>query len=178
MATHSREPIISILLLPSHLFQLLCRVDDSYETPPLTRSCASSPDNSFSDKSFLILSNHLRFGLPLLLFPGTSITITLLPTCSSSLLNTFNLLSCTFLDISPTFVVPLILSFLILCSLVTPLIHPNILNSATSNFFSCAFFTAHVDIHRYKTSSKLVGGILDPPIVLKKISAFYYSTKP
>ena len=95
-----------------------------------------------------MLSNHLRFGLPLLLFPGTSIPITLFPTYSSSLLETcpyhFNLLSCTFLDISPTFVVPLILSFLILYILVTPLIHLNILISATSNFFSCAFFTAHV----------------------------------
>ena len=78
----------------------------------LGRSCASSPDNSLSDKSFLMLSNHLRFGLPLLLFPGTSIPITILPTYSSSLLKTcpchFNLLSCTFLDISPNFVVPLI----------------------------------------------------------------------
>ena len=34
----------------------------------LGRSCASSPDNSLSDKSFLMISNHLRFGLPLLLF--------------------------------------------------------------------------------------------------------------
>ena len=114
----------------------------------LGRSCASSPDNSLSDKSFLMLSNHLRFGLPLLLFPYTSIPITLLPTYSSSLLKTcpyhFNLLSCTFLDICHTFVVPLILSFLILSGLVTPLIHLNILISATSNFFSCAFFTAHV----------------------------------
>ena len=88
----------------------------------LARSCVSSLDNSFSDKSFLMLSIHLLFGLPLLLFPGTSIAITLLPTYSSSLLSTcpyhFNLLSCTFLDISPTFVVPLILSFLILSSLV------------------------------------------------------------
>ena len=48
------------------------------------------------------------------------------------------------LDIVPTFGVPLILSFLILSSLVTPLIHLNILISATSNFCSCAFFTAHV----------------------------------
>ena len=114
----------------------------------LGRSCASSSDNRLSDKSFLMLSNRLRFGLPLLLFPGTSIPITLFPTYSSSLLETcpyhFNLLSCTFLDISPTFVVPLILSFLILSILVTPLIHFNILISATSNFFSCAFFTAHV----------------------------------
>ena len=73
--------------------------------------CASSLDNSLSFKSFLMLSNHLRFGLPVLLFPGTSIAITLFPTYSSSLLNTcpyhFNLLSCTFLDISPTLVVPL-----------------------------------------------------------------------
>ena len=45
----------------------------------LARSCASSLDNSLSDKSFLILLNHLRFGLHLLLFPGTSIPITLLP---------------------------------------------------------------------------------------------------
>ena len=93
----------------------------------LTRSCASSPDHSFSDKCFLMLSNHFRFDLPLLLFPGTSITITLLPTYSSSHLNTcpyhFNLLSCTFLDIS----------LLILPSLVTPLIHLNILISATPN---------------------------------------------
>ena len=50
----------------------------------------------------------------------------------------FNLLSWTFFDISPTFVVPLFLSFLILSNLVTPLIHLNILISATSNFFSCA----------------------------------------
>ncbi len=57
---------------------------------------------------------------------------------------TSTILSCTFMDISPTFVVPLILSFLILSSLVTPLIHLNILFSATSNFFSCAFFTAHI----------------------------------
>ena len=49
-----------------------------------------------------------------------------------------------FLDISSTFVAPLILSFLILSSLVTPLIHLNILISATSNLFSCAFFTSHV----------------------------------
>ena len=43
-----------------------------------------------------------------------------------------------------SFVVPLILSFLILSILVTPLTHLNILISATSNLFSCAFFTAHV----------------------------------
>ena len=121
----------------------------------LARYWASSIDNSLSDKSFLMLSNHLRFILPLLLFPGTSITTTLLPTYSSSLLNTcpyhFNLLSCTFLDISPTFVVPLILSFLIMSSLVTPLIHLNILISATSNFFSCIVLSS-LPKSRHRTS--------------------------
>ena len=126
-------------------FWLLCGVDVSYETSPLHSVLHSPPpEKSLSDKSSLMLSNHLRFGPPLLLFPGTSITITLLPTYSFSLLNTrqyyFNLLYCAFLDISPTFVVPLILSFLILSSLVTPLIRLNILISPTSNFFSCAFF--------------------------------------
>ena len=48
------------------------------------------------------------------------------------------------LVISPTFVVSLILSFLILSSFVTPHIHRSILISATSNLFSCAFFNAHV----------------------------------
>ena len=57
-----------------------------YETSPFN-SLALPPLTIVSDKSFL-MSNHLRFGLPLLLFPGTSTTITLLPTYSSSLLNT------------------------------------------------------------------------------------------
>ena len=43
----------------------------------LARSCASSPDSYISDQSFLMLSNHLRFDLPLLFSPaGTSIPIT------------------------------------------------------------------------------------------------------
>ena len=96
-----------------------------------------------SDKSFLVLSNHLRFGLALLLFPNTPSPSLF---CPHILLNTcpyhFNLLSYTFLDICSTFAVPLILSFLILPTLVTPLVHLNILISATSNFFFCSFFTA------------------------------------
>ena len=90
---------------------------------------------------------HLFFGLPLLL-PCTSILIALFPTYSSSLLITCPyhriLRSWTFFEISPTFVVPPIFSFLILSNLVTPHIHRNLFISATSIFFSCAFFTAHV----------------------------------
>ena len=111
----------------------------------LTRSCASSPDSSLSDKSLLMLSNHLhRSSSPFP--PGPSITR--LPIYSYSLLKTcsyhFHLLSCTFLDISPTFVVPLVLSFLILSSLVTPLIHLNIL---ISNF--------SINIYRKRMWSKM-----------------------
>ena len=124
----------------------------------LTRSCASSPDNSLSDKSFLMLSNHFRFDLPVLLFPGTSITTTLMPTYSSSLLNTrpyhFNLFSCTFLDISHTFVVLLILSFPILSSLATPLIHLNILISATSNVVLANSYSPRT-VERYMPSHRI-----------------------
>ena len=105
-------------------------------------------DCPFSLMSSFTLSNHLLLGLPLFLLPCTFITVALLPTQCSSLRITcpyhFNLLSCTFFVISPTFVVHLILSFLILSSFVTPHIHRSILISATSTFFSCAFFNAHV----------------------------------
>ena len=97
-----------------------------------------------------MLSNHLRFGLPLVLFHGTTSPSLYCPhilllfsihVCPYH----FNLLSCTLFDISLTFVVPLILSLLILFSLVISLIHRNILISATSNVFSyCDLFTAHV----------------------------------
>ena len=111
----------------------------------LIRHCVSSNDSSLTDKWFLMLSNHLRFELPLLLFHGTSINITHLPTHPSSHLNTcpyhFKLyFPAFFWDISPTFAISLILSFLILSGLVTPLIHINTLISATY----CDFSTAHV----------------------------------
>ena len=71
------------------------------------RSCASSHDNSLSDKSFLMLSKHLRFDLPLLLFPAPPSPSL---ACPHILLQFsiicpyhFHLLFCTFLHISPTF---------------------------------------------------------------------------
>ena len=93
----------------------------------VARSYTSSADSPFSLMSSFTLSNHLLLGLPIFLLPCTYITIALLPTQCSSLRITspyhFNLLSCTFFVIPPTFVVPLILSFLILSSFVTPHIH-------------------------------------------------------
>ena len=60
------------LRLP-HPFLLLHGIDVSHASPlKLNRSCVSSADSSLSDKPFLMLSNHIRFGLPLLL-PGTSV---------------------------------------------------------------------------------------------------------
>ena len=94
-----------------------------------------------------MLSNHLRFGLPLLLFPVTYISITrldilLLFSIHAHTTSTFTFLH--FLDILSTFVVVLIRSFKILSTLVTAIIHLNILISATSNFFSCPLFTVHL----------------------------------
>ena len=113
--------------------------------------CASSPDQSWA-KSCVMPSIHIRFGLPFLLFPGTSTNITVLPHNPSSLLITcpchfINLRSCTFLDISPTFVVPH-KAFVpyILTNCVTPHIRLNIPVSATCNFPACAFLTAHVSV--------------------------------
>ena len=82
------------------------------------------------------MSIHLRFGLPFLL-PSTSILVTLSPTHSSSILTT-----CPYHFL--TSVVPLILSFLILSIFLRSQIQLNILISATSNFFSSAFFAAYV----------------------------------
>ena len=65
----------SVLLFLLHPFPLLCGVVGSYETPQLTLSCANSPDNSLSDKLFLMLLSN--FGLPHLLSRSTPITITL-----------------------------------------------------------------------------------------------------
>ena len=69
------------------------------------RSYTSSPDGPFSLRSSFTQSAHLFFSPPLLL-PCTSISITLLPTYSSSLLTTCPyhriLRSWTFFEISPT----------------------------------------------------------------------------
>ena len=86
-------------------------------------SYTSSPDSPFSLMSSFTLFNHLLLGLLLFLLPCTFISITLVPTQCSSLLITcpyhFNLLYWAFFAISPTSVVPLILSFLILSSFVS-----------------------------------------------------------
>ena len=77
---------------------------------------ASSPDNSLSHKSFLMLSSPLRFGLPLIFspaHPSPSLSCLRIRLLFSIHAHT-TLLSCTFLDISPDYAVPLILPFLIL----------------------------------------------------------------
>ena len=131
-----------------HLFPVLCGVDVSYDTPPFIPVLRVHPGQySLSDKSFLMLSNH-----PALVFlyfysqapPPPSLSclrIRLLFSIRAHTTSTyFPALSWIFLPPS----LPLILSFLILPSLLTPLIHLNILISATSNFFSCDFLTAQV----------------------------------
>ena len=73
--------------------------------PQAARSCASSTNNAFCLNSSLMLSIHLSFSLPFLLIPGASITISLLPTYSSSLFIKcpyhFNFLTWIFSSIDP-----------------------------------------------------------------------------
>ena len=75
-------------------------------------SCASLPDNPFSVMSCLWFPLQSSFPSPA--HPSRSL---FLPTYSSSVLIScayyFNLFSCTFLDISPIFIIRLILSCLI-----------------------------------------------------------------
>ena len=115
--------------LPS--FPILCGVDVSYETLPVNPTLCFVPWKFFLRQVIpdVIQPLALRTSTPSLP-PHLYHHHSLAHTCFS-LLNTlpynFKLLSCTFLDISPTFAIPLILSFLILSSLVTPLIHLNTL---------------------------------------------------
>ena len=128
---------MSILLLHPHHFPLLRGVDVSYEMPPFNSVLRFLPDNSLSEKSFLVLSNDFRFCFPLLLSvvppsPSCPHIIFHFSTLHIPLQPTF--LHFLSLHLSLTFVVPLIISSpLILSSLVTPLIHLNILIFATSN---------------------------------------------
>ena len=83
------------LLLPQHLFPHLCGVDVSGKLPP----------HSFASPSPTVPSpscQHLRFCLPFLLIPSTSIIFTLFPIFTSSLMTcpyNSNLLSCTLLPL-------------------------------------------------------------------------------
>ena len=107
------------LLLPLHIFPILCGVDVSEQLLPNSLILLLLPRQSLLPQVHITnftLSTQLRFSLPFLLL-STSILVTGFPIYSSSLpmpyLYHINLLFCTFLDISPTFVVTLILSFFI-----------------------------------------------------------------
>ena len=114
---------VEYLLLP-HLFPLLCGVEVSYETPPFSPVLRVIPGQLFSLRdvvphaiqpppfwsscpSFPRQRHHHRSLAYVFVFS------------SQYMPYHFNVLSCNFLDMSPTFVVPLILSFLILSSLDT-----------------------------------------------------------
>ena len=98
--------------------------------------------------SFFTTSKNLLFGLPLLLFPGNSISIIFLPTYSLSFLMTcpyhLSLPSLIFIPNRSTLTILLMCSFLILSFLVTPIANLNIFISATSISSTCFFVTATV----------------------------------
>ena len=108
-----------------------------------------SPVNSYlfiSTRLCRLLLIHLRLGRPLLLFPGRTMSIIFLDRLSPSLLpicpyqlNRFCLRN---VDIWHTLASSCIIWFLTWSFLVLPLIHRNILISATCNLFSPFFLTA------------------------------------
>ena len=126
------KDVHSLLLLP-HPLPLLRGVDVSYETPPLNSvfrflSCQFSLRQVFLDVIQLSpLWSSSPFPRHLYHHHSLDMPIPLQPTFLH-FRGYFSHLRCP--------------SFLILSSLVTPLIHLNIIISATFNFFSCAFFTA------------------------------------
>ena len=93
-----------------------------------------------------LLSIHIRLGCPLLLFPGTTMSIIFLDKLSSSLLlicpYRFNRFCLRNVHIWHTLASYCILWFLTWSFLVLPLIHRSILISATCNMFSSFFLTA------------------------------------
>ena len=108
-------------------------------------SISSTPTSFISS---FTTSKNLLFGLPLLLFPGNSISIIFLPTYSWSLLMTcpyhLSLPSLIFIPNRFTLTVLLMCSFLILSFLVTPIVNLSIFISATSISSTCFFVTATV----------------------------------
>ena len=114
----------------------------------------SSMSISFTPTSFIssfTTSKNLLFGLPLLLFPGNSISIIFLPTYSWSLLMTcpyhLSLPSHIFIPNHSTLTVLLMCLFLILSFLVTPIVNLSIFISATSISSTCFFVTALSQVH-------------------------------
>ena len=111
--------------------------------PPPTVPSPSSPHLHCPSTSTFVF---------LLLFPSTSILVTLFPTYSPSLLvrcpYQFYPLSLTFLDISPTFVVPLNISLLILSIFITLHISTSLfLSRPTSSPVLSFFFPCLSPIH-------------------------------
>ena len=138
-STHTRKPVcissvLQVQVTPSSsasfptllLHHLLLT-----RRPHRTRSLASTPDNYLSDKSFLMLSNHLRFGPPPSFFSPACASPSL--SCLEHFFSTQYMptpVQPTFLEMYPAFVVSLIIAFQIPPSVVTPVIHLNILISA------------------------------------------------
>ena len=131
---------------------------------------------SFAPTSFIFFLNtsrNLLFDLPLFLFPGNFISITLFPTHSWSLLMTCSyrliLPSLIFIPNRSALTVPLIYSFLILSFLVTLIAKLNILISTTSISSTCFFVNTTV-------SNPYIAGLTTELYIflLLQLVAFFY----
>ena len=107
-------------------------------------------------KSTFTLFIQPCFGIPFLLSPIHIINH--FPTCSSSVRMTCPYNFFHALYIFPTFVVPIILSFLILSIFVTPHILLNVLISATSIFLELRFLRCQclATVHHCRSNNSLV----------------------
>ena len=125
-------------LLPPHIFPLLYGVDvsDAFSQPGFAYARRIVHSSSIPH----LHSPPLRssFLLPIHTHPRLSFTHLFLISFHDMAVSSY-----TFLNISPTFVVHLIISILVLYTFVIPHINLNILISATSNYFCCAFFATH-----------------------------------
>ena len=104
------------------------------------------PVSSYVFISSRLLSIHLRLGRPVLLFPGTTMSLIFLERLTSSLLMMypylFNIVCLRNVDIWHTLASSCMTWFLTWSFLVLPLIHRSILISATCNLLSSFFLTA------------------------------------
>ena len=128
-------------------FQIFSSVRGSHSVSSFSKPfCLQRPSPSHQLPPYLHIffaSKNLFFGLPLLIFPSTSISIILLPTYFRSLLMTcpyhLSLPSLIFIPNRSILTVLLMYSFLILSFLITPIANLNIFIS-----FACFFVTTTV----------------------------------
>ena len=150
-------------LFPPHLFPHLCRVDVYDQLQLQTQCCVSSSDSRLAFKSMLTLSIHLCIRSS---FPSPSLHIHPRHSFSTHILRPvalhvnmvyhITLISCCFLDISPTFGVPLFRSLLILSIFLSQ--HTSMISALPLDAYT---FPLTLNIRSLATEAKITRFTLD-----------------